>query len=173
MSTLQVQTLQGPTSGADSNTVRVADGHNLHAKGHVIQCVSDVGTPVASIEGSSVNNIDSGIGVVITPKFTGSRIIVSFNTAVSSVTETVGLGITAKLLNGSGTTLTRAFWINQTGGSGLRLYQGLAFEHEEVTTSLNPLTFKIYFNRTGASPQAVVLAWADTSYALTATEIAQ
>ena len=37
MSTLQVQTLQGPTSGADSNTIRVADNHKLYAKGHVVQ----------------------------------------------------------------------------------------------------------------------------------------
>ena len=36
-STLQVQTLQGPTSGADSNTIRVADNHKLYAKGHVVQ----------------------------------------------------------------------------------------------------------------------------------------
>ena len=30
MSTLQVQTIQGPTSGADSNTIRVADNHKLY-----------------------------------------------------------------------------------------------------------------------------------------------
>ena len=37
MSVLQVQTLQGPTSGANSNTVLIPDTNKLYAKGHVVQ----------------------------------------------------------------------------------------------------------------------------------------
>ena len=36
-SELTVQTIKGPTSGANANTVLVPSGHNLHVPGHVIQ----------------------------------------------------------------------------------------------------------------------------------------
>ena len=55
MSTLQVQTLQGPTSGADSNTIRVADNHKLYAKGHVVQVQTyHVGDLAGHIETTSM-----------------------------------------------------------------------------------------------------------------------
>ena len=73
MSTLQVQTLQGPTSGADSNTVRVADGHNLHAKGHVVQFENAVLETMATI---SLNTTITLLTINFTPKFSDSLILV-------------------------------------------------------------------------------------------------
>ena len=79
MSTLQVQTLQGPTSGADSNTVRVADGHNLHAKGHVIQMLFHEWEDSQSFNSDSAWGSVTDSSVVITPKFSGSKIFVECN----------------------------------------------------------------------------------------------
>ena len=64
MSTLQVQTLQGPTSGADSNTIRVADNHKLYAKGHVVQVQTyHVGDVAGHIETTSMLFKNSGAAV--------------------------------------------------------------------------------------------------------------
>jgi hypothetical protein len=176
-STLQVQTLQGPTSGVDSNVIRIADGHNLHAKGHVVQFVSDINTSATSISTTSTTPVFSGIGVTITPKFIGSRIVVSFDTPVTSLTEVADFGIRATLYDLLFNKLTEAFWINQTAQAGvLRVYQGLSLNYEAVTTSLTPLTFNIYFNTFGSGGTAGntgFLRWVNTSIALTATEIAQ
>ena len=50
--TLTVQTLQGPTTGSDANTVIIPSGHNLHSPGHVIQVVHETGAD-AEVTGSS------------------------------------------------------------------------------------------------------------------------
>ena len=39
-SELTVQTLRGPTSGANADTVLIPSGQTLHAPGHVIQVVN-------------------------------------------------------------------------------------------------------------------------------------
>jgi len=72
MSTLQVQTLQGPTSGPDSNTVRVADNHKLHAKGHVVQFKEAVNTTEVNI---SVGVQATIVTLNFTPKFSDSLIL--------------------------------------------------------------------------------------------------
>ena len=174
---LQVQTLQGATGSAQPNTIRVADGHKLHAPGHMVQLVSDIDVPVDSISTASTSEVDSGIGVTITPEFIGSRIIVSFRTAASSVLEIENMGISAKLRDGDDNLLSEAFWINRTAQpGGQRVWQTMTLDYEIVTTSLSPLDFKIYFNEFGDDDTDVgdvVLVWSGTSYSLTATEIAQ
>ena len=82
MSTLQVQTLQGPTSGADSNTVRVADGHNLHAKGHVVQTVFTTSTTSTS-SGATGWVANTLLDTSFTPLFSNSLIIVQVNLQVN------------------------------------------------------------------------------------------
>ena len=78
MSTLQVQTLQGPTSGADSNTIRVADNHKLHAKGHVVQCVYHQWNDV-SVRTSSGFGPALGSTLSFTPKFADSLLVITYD----------------------------------------------------------------------------------------------
>ena len=102
MSTLQVQTLQGPTSGADSNTVRVADGHNLHAKGHVIQTVFTTSTTKtnSTATGWVANTI---LDTSFTPKFSDSLIIVEVNLQINfgSAVNTASTGGGVRIKSGS------------------------------------------------------------------------
>ena len=78
MSTLTVQTLQAPTSGANANKVLVGSGHTLHAAGHVIQVVTSTKNDQSII--TSTSAVDTGLSVSITPKFNTSKIFISLGT---------------------------------------------------------------------------------------------
>jgi len=119
MSTLQVQTLQGPTSGADSNTIRVADNHKLHAKGHVVQCVHHQWNTVTTNTTSSFIPAQSS-KLSFTPKFADSLLVITydFNLAVEYI---------------SGAT--------QSGGAG-------AIYHDGVSIQAVPEAFELYSNAT-------------------------
>ena len=86
MSTLTVQTLQAPTSGANANKVIIPSGHTLDASnglttpaGHVIQFLSQEITAYTTT--SSTSAVATGFTLTITPKFTSSIIkcTVGFN----------------------------------------------------------------------------------------------
>ena len=68
---LTVQTLQGPTSGSDSNTVLMANGHNFHAPGCMVQFEHARHDP-GSTNTSSTSLVDTGLTLNITPKFSNS-----------------------------------------------------------------------------------------------------
>ena len=74
-SEITVQTIKGPTSGANANTVLVPSGHNLHAPGHVIQTVHIEGGADISFSNSGSWMGGSLVGS-ITPKFATSKILV-------------------------------------------------------------------------------------------------
>ena len=86
-SEIEVQTLKGPSGGANADTVLIPSGHTLHAPGHVIQVVNvETSSTVTITAGySTFTNILSGS---ITPKSANSKILVqavlpnySFNSA--------------------------------------------------------------------------------------------
>ena len=72
-SELTVQTIKGPTSGANANKIIVPSGHELHAPNHIIQAVSDVDQTHQAINAADVNT-DSALSVTITPKYANSKI---------------------------------------------------------------------------------------------------
>ena len=99
-STLQVQTLQGPTSGADSNIIRVADGHTLvGGQGSIIQEQITVFPPI-DFTNTSTSYLQTGMEVAITPKLASSKIVVTsiFNIQYVATTNTY-YGMTARLYN--------------------------------------------------------------------------
>jgi hypothetical protein len=74
-SELIVQTLKGPTSGANANKILLGSGQELYAPGHVIQIVNEkYNTLVAST--STNTTFDSGLSASITPTSTSSKILV-------------------------------------------------------------------------------------------------
>ena len=83
---LIVQTLKGPTSGANANKIIVPSGHTLDASagfvppaGHVVQVVQGTMGYTASGGGDSGNVwYDSGLSVSITPTSASSKILVSY-----------------------------------------------------------------------------------------------
>ena len=73
-SELTVQTLRGPTSGANANTVLIPSGQTLHAPGHVIQVVHRVGGD--RITTTTTNTwTAANLDLSITPKFVNSKIL--------------------------------------------------------------------------------------------------
>ena len=76
--TLTVQTLQGPTTGSDANTVIIPSGHNLHSLGSVVQVVHDSGAD-SDVTGSSNTWFNGPIAVNITPKFATSKILFTWS----------------------------------------------------------------------------------------------
>jgi hypothetical protein len=78
MSTLHVENLKGPTSGANANKIIVPSGQELHAAGHVIQVVTSTKNDQTQI--TSTSAVDTGLSVSITPKFNTSKIFISLGT---------------------------------------------------------------------------------------------
>ena len=70
-SELTVQTLRGPTSGANANTVLIPSGQTLHAPGHMVQFEFHQHDP-GSTQTSSTSLVDTGLTLNITPKFSNS-----------------------------------------------------------------------------------------------------
>ena len=73
-SELFVQTIKGPTSGANANKVIVPTGQTLTAPGHVIQVVQNLTTTDTTV--NSTGYTDTTLTATITPSSTSSKILV-------------------------------------------------------------------------------------------------
>ena len=172
-STLQVQTLQGPTSGADSNTIRVADSHKLYAKGHVVQVQTYHVASVGSIETTSDAYQDSGCEVTITPEFSNSLIVCDFVTSMSKIGPTNDAALNTRLLLNNveyGAVYTTGY---MRGGDTINNYQPTVFKtvHSNLAAG-TPVEFKVHF-RSSKSGIKVTLAHNTSAMTMTVTEIAQ
>jgi len=76
MSTLHVENLKGPTSGANANKIFIPTGQTLSAPGHIIQVQQGVMTARQTVSGSSMVDVGSNFEVTITPASTSSKILV-------------------------------------------------------------------------------------------------
>jgi len=87
MSTLTVQTLQAPTSGANANKVLIPSGHTLDASnglttpaGHVIQTVSATTADfIPRVTTTSGSFVTTGHDLTITPTSASSKILTRFS----------------------------------------------------------------------------------------------
>ena len=83
-SELIVQTIQGPSSGANANKVIIPSGHTLDASGgtlvpsagQIVQVANRLDT--SSSGTTSTSYVNSGVYVTITPKFANSKIFIQF-----------------------------------------------------------------------------------------------
>jgi len=107
MSTLQVENLIGPTSGANANKVIIPSGQTLDASngfvapaGSVIQVVNTNFDTLQTF--SSASSVDTGLFLSITPKFASSKILVNFNAHLSGNGVSQGF---IQLRRGDGTLL--------------------------------------------------------------------
>ena len=82
MSTLHVENLKGPTSGANANKIIVPSGQTLTAPGHVIQ-IQNVTHNGASNSTTSTSFVDTGLSLSITPNFATSKIVVMVHQVAS------------------------------------------------------------------------------------------
>tara|TARA_R100001463_G_scaffold96623_1_gene151093 strand:- start:50 stop:568 length:519 start_codon:yes stop_codon:yes gene_type:complete len=72
MSTLTVQTLQAPTSGANANKVIIPSTNSLYAPNHIVQVLTQEITAYTAT--SSTSAVATGFTLTITPKSTASKI---------------------------------------------------------------------------------------------------
>ena len=71
--TLTVQNLQGPSSGANANTVLIPSGQTLYAPGHVLQVQTGI---IDRLDMSTTTFTDIG-SLTITPSSTSSKIYIT------------------------------------------------------------------------------------------------
>ena len=170
-STLQVQTLQGPTSGADSNTIRVADNHKLYAKGHVVQVQTyHLASVAGHIETDSSAWQDSSVAVTITPQFSNSLILCDFIAPMGSIPGGSTSALITRLLLNSvqyGSSYTTGYTNIDSG------YNPTTFKtvHSNLAAG-TPVEFYLQY-RSDISGQVVILAHYESSMTMTLTEIAQ
>jgi len=87
-----VQTIKGPTSGANANKVIIPSGQTLHAPGHVIQvqALSRVSTAKHHFSSTSTVILNDGVGSfeqTITPNFSNSKVVGYINLSGIAVTS--------------------------------------------------------------------------------------
>ena len=73
MSTLHVENLKGPTSGANANKIIVPSGQTLTAPGHVVQAVYNTNNLMTSTTSTSYQDL---LSVSFTPKFDNSMLFI-------------------------------------------------------------------------------------------------
>ena len=175
MSVLQVQTLQGPTSGANSNTVLIPDTNKLYAKGHVVQVQTyHVGNLSGDISTTSSTFQNSGAAVNITPQFSDSLIICDFVAPMSNLSAAASNNLTTRLLLNSvqyGGQYTTGYMTPI--GSTVSNYQPSTFKTVHSTLAAGTaVEFKVQFRST-VNGQNVYLSNDQSSITMTVTEIAQ
>ena len=74
MSTLHVENLKGPTSGANANKIIVPTGQTLTAPGHVIQAVFTTNLLFTQTSSTSFSDL---LSLSFTPKFNNSMLFIS------------------------------------------------------------------------------------------------
>ena len=77
-SELTVQTLKGPTSGANANKIIVPSGHTLAAAGHVVQVVNNADITQITLSATGVLT-ETGLEATITPTSASSKILIIVN----------------------------------------------------------------------------------------------
>jgi hypothetical protein len=159
-SELTVQTLRGPTSGANANTVLIPSGQTLHAPGHVIQVVNAEKLDTASTNSQLPSWVDSGLSCTITPKFNNSKIIVTVDAALGvSVAVYTYFRVVRNVGGGSYSMISEA----ATPGSRNAIH-GMAydadnegqvilqtFNHLDNPATTSAVTYKVQFSVSGAA----------------------
>ena len=176
---LTVQTIQGPTSGANANKVIIPAGQTLSVTdgvqpidlpaGSTLQMQRTQSTNSARINTTSTSPVDSGIGLSVTALKTGSKFRVSIVIPMSHAPSDV---------------LRVNLWRNDTGLIGDDLsfgyqnnsqnqYQPTIIDYLDPNTATAGTTYqyKVYFKSTGGGE--VQLVHNTSGYYFTVEEIAQ
>ena len=100
-SELIVQTLKGPTSGANANKILIPSGQTLNAAGHVVAVYNAVSDTTQTISSASLTNI-SGLSITMTPKDADNLIVMqaSIQNTMTYVTSYAFLKDGAKTQSG-------------------------------------------------------------------------
>jgi hypothetical protein len=151
MSTLTVQTLQAPTSGANANKVLIPSGHTLDASagtlvpsaGAVMQVVESARTPWTNT--ASTNYTNTGHSVTITPSATSSKILLTGNLN-GTYTSDAATMFQIKLYKGG----SDIAWIASNYGQGLvQVGESFAWSYLDSPSTTSATTYTLYFRAQG------------------------
>tara|TARA_R100001463_G_scaffold39074_2_gene83936 strand:+ start:2752 stop:3303 length:552 start_codon:yes stop_codon:yes gene_type:complete len=183
MSTLIVENLKGPTTGANANKIIVPSGQTLVAFGHVIQTVifendqTQTNHTAVSSNGSWIN---TGNTATITPQFATSKILINIHDPVHGDADQDGHNVYAgwRLYRGTSTVLkTYAYGgsenttilVARGGQSGVVT---MSTFHLDSPATTSAVTYKTMMQRNSPSNRAMRINWTSTQ-SMTLMEIAQ
>ena len=155
-SELIVQTLKGPTSGANANKILIPSGQTLSAAGHVVAVYKAFSNTMQTISSLSLTNI-TDLSITMTPKDANNLLVMQSVVAVNlpHVGSLTFLKDGAKTVTTTGTNDNEAdthttFYINT--GSGTILSQNLM--HYETAGSTSSRVYTV----------AGTAGWAGSTY---------
>lgn len=165
-SELTVQTLRGPTSGADADKVIIPSGQTLYAPGHVLQGVQGVGQNLGGTFTSQTFTA-TGVKVLITPTSTSSKIYVS---GWCHVYKSAGTHYQCGLFR-DGTNLTGTFGNGGSDNDGGTAHYDAPMMWIDSPNTTSEVTYEFYIR---TRETATLLLNDNTSYTsnITALEIA-
>lgn len=177
-STLQVQNLQGPTSGSNTNQVLLGSGQkiiatdqgSLVAPGMVMQVIQN--TSNNAVNTSSNNFLNTGFAVTITPKLSTSKILLTVNVFLTILNGgQASLSLYSNADSAFVTSLSMGFGgIYDGGGSTVESIQSISFL-TDVVGSTNSRTYSLYGKSTVNDPVYFLNSTRLSTF--TAMEIAQ
>jgi len=179
MSTLHVENLKGPTSGANANTIIVPSGQSFSAPGHVVQVGHTYNHQVASHQSISTTSlVDVGVTCTLTPLSINNKFIVTWNVSMAyggNNSHYCAGAMKYKIGSGSydfvdGVDISAGTPYNLGYNYSGDQYAPMTSTHEIDITSTSAYTFAPHY-RGGSSSSAV---WCHTraSYSLLVMEIA-
>jgi len=171
--TLTVQNIEGPSSGANSNTILIPSGQTLHAPGHVIQAVQHTdNTDYTASTSSYVQGPQTG---TINLTNSSSMVLVTINACVRAVRSSAVSGARVQIFRGSIASGTRLhsgtepqFYAND---AGTELYSIVTVQYLDTPGS-SSVTYSIGFNKHPSSGDATIKGTFMTS-TIVGQEIAQ
>ena len=153
MSTLHVENLKGPTSGANANKIIVPSGQTLYPSGHIIQVLTQEIT--AYTTSSSASAVATGFTLTITPTSTSSLIRCT-------------LGLNGVFCSATGATMSTYLYKNGSFLKYLDSVTGYASPSGQVHSSSNPtimatdspsttsaVTYAIFWKRSSGSGNVI------------------
>ena len=177
MSTLTVDNIVGATTAAN---VKLPAGSILQTQ--TFQGYSGDGTHTVQAVASTTFG-PSLVAVSITPKYSSSKILITFHAQGfyqdGVVASSVKVALYKSVSGGafaavpglpSGQVSRHIAYFNHANASSL---QGGSFQHLDSPATTNALIYKIYIARLGASGSGRFLANPDDSFSITAQEISQ
>ena len=172
MSTLTVQTLQAPTSGANANKVLIPSGHTLDASsgsvdasnglttpaGHVIQTVTGTFTTDTVISTGGYTSIGS---LAITPNFANSKILISSTNHIylNSGTASQWRAANFKLFRDSSAILTGEEYDSAiySNSANTRFMLPSTVNYHDTPNTTNAVTYSIQYNRRNSDTTNIIV----------------
>lgn len=154
MSTLQVENLRGPTTGANANTISVPSGHTFNAPG-VVVAVHNARSTVSTqtINSSSFVNI-TGLSITITPKNANNILVMdsTIATTFNYVTNYAFLkdgSTTVTSLGSTGSAMSNSQLIQylpESNSGEISQVMQVSLQHFETAGNTNSRTYTVACN---------------------------